>query len=79
MALINPVPTTKTLFGTLSVATIFTGREGLVGVSTDDPDSADDYFWLAPGDSIQIPAGLTVHYAGDSNSRAVLHHMPIGL
>lgn len=78
MALIDPVPTTEADFGELTVDTLFTCREGLVGVSTDSAaDGDDDYFWLAPGDSIQIVSGLTVAYIGIEGT--VLHTMPVGV
>lgn len=78
MALITNVPTTPTSFGTLTVARIFTCRSGLVGISTDTSPVGDDFFWLSPGEAIQIATGLAVTYrAGEANT--VLHQMPMSL
>lgn len=78
MALITNVSTNPTSFGTLTVARLFTCRSGLVGISTDASPVGDDFFWLAPGESIQIASGLTVTYrAGEANT--VLHQMAMSL
>jgi hypothetical protein len=77
MALITNVPTTPTSFGALTVAQLFTCRSGLVGIST-DAGVGDDFFWLSPGEAIQIASGLTVTYrAGEANT--VLHQMPMSV
>lgn len=78
MALVSPVPSSKTSFGTLAAPTLFSCHRGIVGVATDNPTDPLDYFWLNAGDSLQLPTGVTVHYrAGQDNS--VLHTMPAGV
>lgn len=78
MALITPT-SSKVSYGTLTADTLFSCHEGIVGLTTDDAaDGAQDYFWLAAGESIQIASGLTVKYiAGSSDAR--LHVMPAGV
>ena len=79
MALVEIVPQTKTQFSaSLSVDTLFSCHEGLLGLATDDPSDPADYFWLAPGESIQLPAGIGVHYIAGIE-RTVMHTMPVSV
>lgn len=80
MALIDPVPISDTSLGVLTVDTVFTCKEGHVGISTDGaPASPKGYYDLVAGDRIIIPSGLTVNYQSLTaiDEESVLHHMPV--
>lgn len=80
MALISPVPQNKTLLGTLTTDRVFTCREGMVAITTDD-GVGPDHYPLSEGQRLVIPSGVTVHYwsIGPDWDIAVLHHMPLGV
>jgi len=79
MALISPVPTDKTSLGALGADTVFTTRQGMVALTTDN-GVGQDHYPLSEGQRLVVPAGLTVHYwsLSPSNELTALHHMPLG-
>lgn len=80
MALISPVPQNKTLLGTITTDRVFTCRQGMVAITTDNGEGADHYP-LSEGQRLVIPTGVTVHYWSIAPERemSVLHHMPLGV
>ena len=76
MALIDPVPVTKTLLGTLTEDRVFTCERGHVGLTTDD-GTGEDYYKLGSGERLVLTSGLTVSYVRMDTRPAILHHMPV--
>jgi hypothetical protein len=82
MALITEITTSKVSLGELAADTVFTCKQGHIGLTTDDAaddntNGPHDYFDLHIGMRVVISSGQTVKYRKFGTADAVLHHMPL--